>query len=172
MGCILVGRGQLSYAAEADPTVIDRSLVVLNTKNFDLMVTDKGGLRYAIQAEEMRQYQSGNLELVGKVQAVELADDGVQKLVVQADSVFYNKTLKFCMMRGHVFVQQVEGCLSISTEQLSYDMDREILSTHLPVKIQQQDSFVTGVGFFATKDFQEYSIGEPNGAFDVLLPND
>lgn len=153
-----------------DQANITLEVPLLETNQFELLGTDKGALEITIKASNMYQYENGNLRLTDVIEIFIVGDKINQDkgpIRIQANKLFYNKQKGLCMIAEKVLLTQPEQQLSIETEELWYDMNKEIIFTTLPIVVTHKEHVLKGTGFRATKDLTNYTVTAPSGELDV-----
>ncbi|AXI24475.1 LPS export ABC transporter periplasmic protein LptC [Cardinium endosymbiont of Sogatella furcifera] len=149
---------------------LEKSVAILETTQFQLLGTEHGRLALTIKADEMCQYENGNITLSGGIEIVlfnHKMDGEEGPIHIQAGTLSYNKEKELCMVEGHVLVSKPQQQFSITTAQLWYDMKEEILFTELPIVIADKENVLKGSGLRATRDLTKYTITAPNGTVDI-----
>lgn len=152
------------------PIYADFGVPLLETTQFELLATDSGRLYATIKADEMRQYENGNVALAGGIEIVLLGnkvDKEEGPTQIQADTLSYNKEQGLCMIAGNVLVSKPQQSLSMHTEQLWYDTKQEIIFTELPIVITDKGHVLRGNGLRATRDLTKYMVTAPNGTVEI-----
>ena len=143
---------------------------LLETTQFELLRTDGGRLDLTIKADEMCQYENGNITLAGGIEIVILGNEADKEegpTHIQARRLSYNKGQGLCMVAGNVLVTKPQQQLKINTEQLCYDMKKEIIFTEMPVVIVHKEHVLKGSLLRATRDLTKYTVTGPSGTVDI-----
>ncbi|ROT46950.1 LPS export ABC transporter periplasmic protein LptC [Candidatus Cardinium hertigii] len=145
---------------------------VLETTQFEILSTDNGVLKYAIKANEMRQYQNGNAALAGNIEITVLEnttdqDESQGITYIRANTLSYNKEQKICIIEGDVVITKPDEAFTLTTEQLSYDTEKEIIFTEASIVIKHKKILLQGKGLHTTKDFKKYKIHNPHGTANI-----
>ncbi|MCT4696838.1 MAG: LPS export ABC transporter periplasmic protein LptC [Candidatus Cardinium sp.] len=149
---------------------LEEAVPLLETTQFQLLGTEYGRLSLTIKADEMRQYENGNITLSGGIEIVlfnHKMDKEEGPIHIHAGTLSYNKEKELCIIEGNVFVSKPQQQFSITTAQLWYDMKEEILFTELPIVIADKENVLKGSGLRATRDLTKYTITAPNGTVDI-----
>jgi len=146
--------------------------VILENLQFKLLATDRGTSKYKVKADKMYQYESGNVELIGGIEIVmwePLPNQQAEKeaIYIQANKLTYVKAVELYLIEGDVLIRRPHDGLKVVTQKLSYNVKEDMVFTESPIKIEQKDNLLEGIGLYATKDFRQYSIGHPNGILDI-----
>lgn len=145
---------------------------VLETTQFELLSTEKGALTLTVKALAMCQYKNGNAVLTGDI-AIVIIERTTDKnetegtTFIQANKLFYDKIKKLFTLEENVLITNTQKKIQITTEQLSYSIEEELIFTDSPIKIVHKKNVLQGIGLRATKDFKKYTIGGPNGTLDI-----
>ncbi|WP_339044679.1 LPS export ABC transporter periplasmic protein LptC [Cardinium endosymbiont of Tipula unca] len=145
---------------------------ILETTQFELLSTEKGALTLTVKALKMCQYKNGNTVLKGNIEIIIIErttdqDQAEGPTSIQANKLSYDKMKKSFILEGNILITNPQKKIKITTEQLSYSMEEELIFTDSPIKIVHKKDILQGIGLRATKDLKKYTIGGPNGMLDI-----
>lgn len=168
----------ISTSVHAQDQLYDQ-IPIVETTQFELFRTEQGALTLMVKALEMCQYKNGNAVLNGNIEitvietTIEENIDTEEKIsriesptFIQADKLFYDKEQKKISLNGNVMITSSKKNIKITTEQLSYSIEKELIFTDAPITIINKKNILQGVGLCATKDLKKYTIHNPHGVLE------
>ncbi len=144
---------------------------LMESTNVRTLYSDSAKLKLQLTAPLEQRFENGDVLYPKGAEVSFYSPDGTKKVVntLTANYVKSDKAKKLYIMRGDVRVVNVPQEQRLNTEELFFDMDKQLIYTDsaMFVKVTTPTEYLTGYGLRANQDFSRYSIINPKGVFAV-----
>jgi LPS export ABC transporter protein LptC len=152
-------------AAVGPPQVYTGPL--METTNVVELVSDSAKLKFQLTAPLQQQFDNGDFIWPKGVKVTFYSADG-KKTVINTLTAKYGKSDKaknLYIMRGDVRVANVPNQQKMSTEEMFFDKNKQLIYTDsaMFVKVETPTEYIDGYGLTANQNFSRYSIKRPTG---------
>ena len=130
--------------------------------------TENGNLKIKVSSDKMSRFSEDDiLELSGNVKIDFYTSDGLNKRsILRCASATINNMTNIMQANKDVLLTDGEN-KQLSTEELIWDRNTDLIYTDLDVMIKTKDEIVFASGFESTPDFLQYEIKNPKGSFNL-----
>ena len=140
---------------------------LMETTNVVELVSDSAKLKYQLSAPLQQQFDNGDFVWPKGVKVTFYSADG-KKTVINTLTAKYGKSDKaknLYTMRGDVRVVNVPNQQKMTTQEMFYDKNKQLLYTDsaMFVKVETPTEYIDGYGLTANQNFSRYSIKRPTG---------
>lgn len=149
------------------------NLPMLETSNFETMVTDSGVVRYFLKAPKLMRFDNERESYFEFPEGIELIKYDENKQIISSITANYAKQYekdKRWEVKNNVIATNAQGD-TLKTEQLFYSELEERIYTDEFVRIIRSEQNITGVGFQSDQTMQNWRIKQPKGSIDVNVNN-
>lgn len=151
-------------------TFVDmNSLADEELKETNIYYTENGNIKVKVSAKKMSRFSGKEdiVELTGEVNFnFYRLEKSNEKSVLTCERATINNTSNIMIAEEKVVLIGTEN-KQLSTEQLIWDKNRNLIYTDLEVIITTEDEIISGIGFQSTPDFSEYEIKKAKGSFNL-----
>ncbi|GAB3728637.1 LPS export ABC transporter periplasmic protein LptC [Hymenobacter agri] len=140
---------------------------LMETTNVVELISDSAKLKFQLTAPLQQQFENGDFVWPKGVKVTFYSADG-KKTVVNTLTAKYGKSDKaknLYIMRGDVRVANVPNQQKMSTEEMFFDKNKQLIYTDsaMFVKVETPTEYIDGYGLTANQNFSRYSIKRPTG---------
>lgn len=140
---------------------------LMETTNVVELMSDSAKLKFELSAPLQQQFENGDFVWPKGVKVTFFSADG-KKTVVNTLTAKYGKSDKaknLYIMRGDVRVANVPNQQKMSTEEMFFDKNKQLIYTDsaMFVKVETPTEYIDGYGLTANQNFSRYSIKRPTG---------
>ncbi|MCI1188280.1 LPS export ABC transporter periplasmic protein LptC [Hymenobacter sp. DH14] len=140
---------------------------LMETTNVVELVSDSAKLKFQLTAPLQQQFDNGDFVWPKGVKVTFYSADG-KKTVINTLTAKYGKSDKaknLYIMRGDVRVANVPNQQKMSTEEMFFDKNKQLIytDTAMFVKVETPTEYIDGYGLTANQNFSRYSIKRPTG---------
>lgn len=166
--CLLAGATLTACDKKAatGPQVVYTGPLMETTNVLELM-SDSAKLKFQLSAPLQQQFDNGDFVWPKGVKVTFYSADG-KKTVINTLTAKYGKSDKaknLYIMRGDVRVNNVPNQQKMSTEEMFFDKNKQLIYTDsaMFVKVETPTEYIDGYGLTANQNFSRYSIKRPTG---------
>ncbi len=148
----------------------NETIPISETEDFKLTYTLSGNKALILTAPLMVDYS--NLKdfsyqyFPDKIKIVLINNNNNERTVIKADKAFLYKNPDLAELIGHVKITGADGS-SLQTGHLYWDgINRHIFGEE-QTTLQQNDEFITGIGFDSSLDFKNVRLNKINGVLKI-----
>ncbi len=139
----------------------------METTNVLTLVSDSAKLKFQLTAPLEQRYENGD-DVYPKGMVVTFYSADGKKTVINTLTAKYGKFEKvknLYIMRGAVRVVNVPEQQNMTTEELFFDQNKQLIYTDsaMFVKVETPTEYIDGYGLKANQNFSRYSISRPTG---------
>ena len=145
----------------------DEMLPVEEMKEVKLLQTDNGNKKIELFANRIYRYQERDIEILLQDSIVVVFyNDSLQiESILKADNATIDKNNIMIVSDNVVLQDNINK--KLETEELIWDEKKNKIYTDKRVKITTNNEIIFGEGFVSDPSFNEYSISNIQGTFDV-----
>ncbi|WP_426058348.1 LPS export ABC transporter periplasmic protein LptC [Hymenobacter sp. B1770] len=144
---------------------------LMETTNVRTLYSDSAKLKLQLTAPLEQRFENSDVRYPKGVEVKFYSADNTKKVVntLTANYGKLDKAKNLYIMRGDVRVVNVPQEQRLNTEELFFDMNKQLIYTDsaMFVKVTTPQEYLTGYGLRANQDFSRYSIINPKGVFAV-----
>lgn len=139
----------------------------METTNVLTLVSDSAKLKFQLTAPLEQRYENGD-DVYPKGMLVTFYSADGKKTIINTLTAKYGKFEKaknLYTMRGAVRVINVPEQQNMTTEELFFDQNKQLIytDTAMFVKVETPNEYIDGYGLKANQNFSRYSIKRPTG---------
>lgn len=140
---------------------------LMETTNVLELISDSAKLKFQLSAPLQQGFDNGDYIWPKGVKVTFYSADG-KKTVINTLTAKYGKLDKaknLYIMRGDVRVNNVPNQQKMSTEEMFFDKNKQLIYTDsaMFVKVETPTEYIDGYGLTANQNFSRYSIKRPTG---------
>lgn len=141
----------------------------METTNVLTLVSDSAKLKFQLTAPLEQRYENGDDIYRKGMEVTFYSADGRKTVIntLRANYGKFDKVKNLYIMRGKVQVVNVPQAQRMSTEELYFDKNKQLIYTDSAtfVKVETPTEYIEGYGLTANQNFSRYSIKKPTGFF-------
>jgi LPS export ABC transporter protein LptC len=142
---------------------------LMETTNVRTLYSDSAKLKFQLTAPLEQRFENSDLLYTKGVKVEFYADNNKKEVVntLMAKYAKFDKAKNLYIMRGDVRVANVPQEQRLNTEELFFDMNKQLIYTDSAtfVKVTTPTEYVDGYGLTANQDFSRYSMKRVTGVF-------
>ena len=140
---------------------------LMETTNVVELVSDSAKLKFQLAAPLQQQFDNSDLVWPKGLKVTFYSADGKKAVVNTMVAKYgkYDKAKNLYIMRGDVRVANVPNQQKMSTEEMFFDKNKQLIYTDsaMFVKVETPTEYIDGYGLTANQNFSRYSIKRPTG---------
>lgn len=142
---------------------------VMSAKNIVVIFSDSGRLQAKLFGKVVNRYSTPQTMTEFPKGLKIIMYDSVMnvKTTIDADYGKRMENQRIMEARGHVVVRNVAENKQLETEQLTWDENRRLIFSSVPVKITTNNMILFGDGLESNENFSRYNIKNPHGQMMV-----
>ncbi len=178
IAALVLGAAILFFACENDLEQIkafssQENLPIAEAKNFEMLKTDSGEVRYFLKAPTLLQFENDGNTYTEFPDGIELIQYDENNRITSVITANYAKQFvdkKEWEAKNNVIVTNAEGD-TLKTEQLFYEEESGKTYTEEFVRIIKPNQTITGTGFQSDGSMQNWRIKNPKGPIYISVDN-
>jgi LPS export ABC transporter protein LptC len=140
---------------------------LITLRDLSTIYSDSAQLKIKLTAPLQEEYENGNRSFPNGINIVFYKEDTMPGSTLVARKGYYEKATQRYTVTGNVVVEnKIEG-KKLSTEELNWDPQKQIVFTDKFVVIETSTEILKGEGLEANQNFTKYKILKPTGVFSI-----